>query len=130
MSGATGLFHLLVWENDVTVEAEVHAEVARDFGILAVEHSDNFRCVMFNLGNTRFTLKKGANARANPGHILWFMGEGVWADADADAIGYIKIAERPNAKLASAELCQLTFIRKGDQCEACGRTLAPLDRKS
>ncbi len=118
MSGATGLFHLLVWEPDVTVEAEVYAEVARDFGILAVEHSDDYRCVMFNLGNTRFTLKKGDDARANPGHILWFMGQGVWADADADAIGYIKIAERTKVKLTNAELCQLTFIRKGDKCEA------------
>ena len=118
MSGATGLFHLLDWDPDETVEAEVYAEVARDFGLLAVEHSDEFRCVMFNLGNPRFTLKKGDNARANPGHILWFMGQGVWADADADAHGYIKIAERQKVKLANADLCQLTFIRKGDKCEA------------
>ena len=38
--------------------------------------------------------EEGIRGPPNPGHLLWFMGQGVWADADADAIGYIKIAER------------------------------------
>ena len=40
--------------------------------------------VMLNVNNTLFNLKKGSAARPNPGHLLWFMGQGVWADADAD----------------------------------------------
>ena len=114
---ASGVFHMLVWEPDVRLEARVVAEVAHDFGILAVDDPDDFRAVMFNVNNTLFNLKKGAAARANPGHLLWFMGQGVWAAADADAIGYIKIAERSSVKLENADLVQMELVRKGDACE-------------
>lgn len=124
LSDATGLFHTIVWEPDVRIEARVVAEVAHDFGILAVDDRDEYRAVMLNVNNTLFNLKKGSAARPNPGHLLWFMGQGVWADADADAIGYIKIAERSSVKIENADRVQMELIRKGEGCEGSfhGRT--------
>jgi len=118
LSNTTGLFHVLVWEPDVRLEARVVAEVAHDFGILAVDDTDEYRAVMLDVNNTLFQLKKGAAARPNPGHLLWFMGQGVWADADADAVGYIKIAERTTVKIQNADRVTMEMIRKGDDCEA------------
>ena len=124
LSDATGLFHVIVWDPDLRIEARVVAEVAHDFGILAVDDRDEYRAVMLNVNNTLFNLKKGAAARPNPGHLLWFMGQGVWAAADADAIGYIKIAERSSVKIQNADRVQMELIRNGDACEGSfhGRT--------
>ncbi|MFV1959927.1 MAG: hypothetical protein ACC662_11015, partial [Planctomycetota bacterium] len=118
LAGASGLFHVLVWEPDVVVQARIQTEVARDFGILAVEHSDDFRAIMFDIANTRFSLGKGGAEQVHPGHILWFLGQGAWGAADADAIGYIRIAERLKVKLKNGDRVNVEFIRKGDKCEA------------
>ncbi len=118
LEGTSGLLHFMVWESDVTIQADVEIEVAHDVGALAVEDADTFRAIVLSLGNTRFKLKKGDAARANPGHVLWFMGQGVWADADPDAIGYIKIAERPGGKLQGGDRGTIELVRKGARCEA------------
>ena len=79
---------------------------------------------MLNVNNTQFRLKKDQSAPPERGHLLWFMGEGVWADADADYIGYIKIAERSTSKIQNGDRLTLEFIRRGDDCEGSfhGRT--------
>ncbi len=124
LAGATGLFHVIVWEPDVRIEARVVAEVAHDFGILAVDDRDEFRAVMFNVNNTLFKLKKGSPAHVNQGHLLWFMGQGVWADSDPEFIGYVKIAERTSVKIQNADRLKMELIRDGDVCEGSfhGRT--------
>ena len=47
-----------------------------------LEESDSYRAVLFNVNNTRFKLKKNDNQKPNPGHLLWYVGQGVWKDAD------------------------------------------------
>jgi hypothetical protein len=118
MSGASGLFHRLVWTSDVRIEVDATAEIARDFGLLAVAEDDDFRAVMLTVGNTRFTLKKGAAARPQPGHLLWFVGQGAWSDADADALGYVKIAEEPRNALQNMDRLTIELVRRGEECEA------------
>lgn len=124
MADASGLFHILVWEPDVRFRARVVAEVAHDFGVLAVAETDEFRAIMLDVNNTLFKLKKGPNAKPQPGHLLWFMGQGVWAAADPDAIGYIKIAERRKVDIQNGDRLTLELIRNGDRCEGSfhGRT--------
>ncbi len=109
----TGLFHRLVFADDVRVEAAVHAEVARDFGILAVEEGSRYRALLFHLNNTRFKLKKGDAARPQSGHLLWLVGEGVWAAADADQHGFVKFAESPESSLRNGDRLRLEFERSG-----------------
>ncbi|MEZ6025633.1 MAG: hypothetical protein R3E85_05540 [Planctomycetota bacterium] len=109
----TGLFHRLVYTNDVRIQATVRAEVARDFGLLAVDDGPRYRAILFDLANTRFKLKKGADATVQAGHVLWLIGEGVWAAADADVHGFIKIAERTTSKLENMDRLQLELVRDG-----------------
>lgn len=119
MAGTSGLLHPIVFLPDVRVEANVTADVAHDFGLIALEESDDFRAVLFNVNNTRFKLKKNDDQKPNPGHLLWYIGQGVWKDADADAHGYIKIAERPSSKLQDGDRVKLELERSGkDRCEA------------
>ncbi|MDJ0975459.1 MAG: hypothetical protein QNJ98_13425 [Planctomycetota bacterium] len=119
MAGTSGLLHPIVFLPDVRVEANVTADVAHDFGLIALEESDSYRAVLFNVNNTRFKLKKNDNQKPNPGHLLWYVGQGVWKDADADAHGYIKIAERPSSKLKDGDRVKLELERGGkDRCEA------------
>lgn len=117
LKGGTGLLHVLVFGKDVRVEAQVTAVVARDFGLLAVEESDHFRAVLLDLANTRFQLKKGDAARVQPGHVLWFIGEGVWSAADPGEHGFIKIAERPTSKLENGDGGRLELVRRGERLE-------------
>ncbi|MGE0192104.1 MAG: hypothetical protein AB7T63_08685 [Planctomycetota bacterium] len=109
----TGLFHFLVYTDDVRIQATVRAEVAHDFGLLAVDDGARYRAILFNLANTRFKLKKGADATVQPGHVLWLIGEGVWAAADAGVHGFIKIAERTTSKLENMDRLQLELVRDG-----------------
>ncbi len=119
MAGASGVLHRLVFLPDVRVEALVTAEVAHDFGLLAVEESDKYRALIFSINNTEFKLKKGDNRKANPGHVLWYVGEGVWSAADEGAHGFIKIAERSTSKLEGGEKFRMELERrKNDLCEA------------
>lgn len=124
LGGTSGLLHFCVWEPDVRLEAEVDVRVGRDIGALAVANDDDYRALVLSLGNTRFKLKKDYNAIPNPGHVLWFMGQGVWSDADPDAIGYIKIAERTKVRLENGDRGQIVLERKGERCEGSykGRT--------
>jgi hypothetical protein len=117
LKGATGLFHALVFSADVRVEVDATAVVAKDFGLLAVEEADKYRALLADFANTRFTLKKGDAARPQPGHCLWFIGEGVWSAADADMFGYIKIAERGATKVQNADALKLEMARKADRFE-------------
>jgi hypothetical protein len=118
LSGASGLFHNLVFGADVRFEAEVTLETARDLGVIALQDSDDYRAVVLTLNNTRWKLKKGDDATPQPGHVLWFVGEGAWAQADAGVHGFIKIAERTTSKLADRDRGRLEFTRKKDRCEA------------
>jgi hypothetical protein len=117
MSGASGLFLRVVFLPDVRLEADVTAEVGRDFGAMATEESDRFRAVMIDVANTVFKLKKGDAARVQPGHVLWFFGEGVWAAADPGEHGFIKIAERPSSRIESGDRVLLELVRHGDRLE-------------
>lgn len=117
LRGTTGVFHLPVYTSDVHVEAEATAVVAKDLGLLAVADEDRFRALLLDLANTRFRLKKGDAATVQAGHVLWFMGEGVWKDADPGEHGFIKIAERGSSTLKPGERVKLTFTRKGDRLE-------------
>lgn len=120
MTGCSGLIHNLVFvADDVRVEARVTADVAHDFGICALEEGDAYRALLFSVNNTKFKLKKGDAAKVNPGHLIWYVGEGVWADADKDVHGFIKIAERANSKLEDGDEVRLEFERrKNNVCEA------------
>ncbi|MFM8979751.1 MAG: hypothetical protein ACKOSS_04730 [Planctomycetia bacterium] len=117
LRGTTGVFHVLVYTSDVHVEAEGTAVVAKDLGLLAVAEEERFRALLLDLANTRFRLKKGAAATVQPGHVLWFMGEGVWKDADPGEHGFIKIAERDRSTLQPGERVKLTLTRKGERLE-------------
>lgn len=117
LRGTTGVFHVIVFTSDVHVEAEGTAVVAKDLGLLAVAEEDRFRALLLDLANTRFRLKKGAAATVQPGHVLWFMGEGVWKDADPGEHGFIKVAERASSTLQPGERVKLTLTRKGDRLE-------------
>lgn len=117
LRGTTGVFHVIVYTSDVHVEAEGTAVVAKDLGLLAVADEDRFRALLLDLANTRFRLKKGAAATVQPGHVLWFMGEGVWKDADPGEHGFIKVAERASSTLQPGERVKLTLTRKGDRLE-------------
>ena len=116
MRGASGMFLSVVFERDVTVEAVVQAEVAKDIGLLAVEESDDYRALILALNNSKFRLKKGAGV-AQPGHLLWLMGKGVWGAADDDYHGYIKIAERTTSKLENGDHLTLKLVRDKDNAE-------------
>jgi len=118
MEKATGLFHRLVFLPDVRLEATVLVQVPHDFGMLCVQESDDYRAILFNIANTRFTLKKGAAATANAGHLLWYIGQGVWRDADPDAHGYIKIAERKKVKLKAGDRLKVELVRRKDKAQA------------
>ena len=52
-----------------------------------------------------------------PGHVLWFVGEGAWSAADAGSHGFIKIAERGTSKLADGDRCTLELVRRKDRAE-------------
>ncbi len=117
LKGATGLFHVLVYTSDVRLEVEGTAVVAKDLGLMATSDGDRFRAVLLDLCNTRFKLKKGDAARVQPGHVLWFMGEGVWSGADPGEHGFIKIDERTNAKLEPGDRVKLGLTRKGARLE-------------
>ena len=112
---ATGMLHRLVFLADVRIEASVRVIQPHDFGIIALQESDDFRAILFNVANTQFKLKKGDAAHVNPGHVLWYIGKGVWRDADADAHGFIKIAERPTSKLQSGDRLKLELERSKDK---------------
>ncbi|MDF1703093.1 MAG: hypothetical protein P1V36_18245, partial [Planctomycetota bacterium] len=114
---ATGMLHRLVFLPDVRIEATATVHQPHDFGLLAVEESDEFRAVLFNIANTMFKLKKGDAARANKGHVLWYIGQGVWKDADKDAHGFIKIAERSKVSLESGDRIQLELTRTANAAE-------------
>ncbi len=114
---ATGVFHNLVFLPDVTIEATVTVQQPHDFGMICVQESDTFRAILFNVANTQFKLKKGAAARANKGHVLWYIGQGVWRDADADAHGFIKIAERSKVKLQSGDRIKIELTRRKDSAQ-------------
>ncbi|MDJ0522042.1 MAG: hypothetical protein QNJ90_08220 [Planctomycetota bacterium] len=114
---ATGLFHKLVFLPDVTLEATVAVQQPHDFGAICVQESDDFRAILFNIANTKFKLKKGAAAKANEGHVLWYIGQGVWADADADAHGFIKIAERRKVSLKSGDRVKIELTRRKDSAQ-------------
>jgi hypothetical protein len=116
MSGTSGLFYNVVF-GDVRLEVELTAEVGRDFGLLAVEDGDAYRAIFWNVANTRFKLKKGDAAKVQPGHVLWFVGEGAWSAADAGEHGFIKIAERPTSKLQGGDRLAMEFERKKDKAE-------------
>ncbi len=118
LTGTSGLFHLFVWSPDVHLEADVDVEVAHDVGALAVENADELRAIVLSLANRRFGLKKTANRIENPGHVLWFMGQGAWSTADPDAVGYIKIAERGTVKLENGQSGTIELTRTGDRAEA------------
>lgn len=117
MRHATGLFHRLVFDADVRLEATVEVQAPNDFGPIAVADSDAYRALVLAIANTRFKLKKGPDARANPGHVLWYIGQGVWGAADADAHGFIKIAERSTTKLEGGDRLRLEFARRADRAE-------------
>jgi hypothetical protein len=117
MRHATGLFHRLVFDADVRLEATVEVQVPNDFGPIAVEDTDSYRALVLTIANTRFKLKKGADARANPGHVLWYIGQGVWDAADADAHGFIKIAERGSTKLEGGDRLRVELARRSDRAE-------------
>ena len=117
MEKASGVFHRLVFLPDVTIEASIDVQQPHDFGLLAVENSNEFRAILFNIANTRFKLKKGAAAKVNPGHLLWYIGQGVWSAADQDAHGFIKIAEKSRSKLESGDRVKLEFTRRKDSAD-------------
>lgn len=117
MAQASGLLHKLVFLSDVRLEATVLVQQPHDFGLMAVQESDDFRAILFDVANTQFKLKKGAAARVNPGHVLWYIGQGVWADADKDAHGFIKIAERSVVKLEGGDRLKMELIRRKNVCE-------------
>ncbi len=117
MEKATGLLHRLVFLPDVTLEATVTVQQPHDFGALCVQESDDFRAILFNVANTLFKLKKGANKKANDGHVLWYIGQGVWAAADKDAHGFIKIAERGTVKLKSGDRIKIELTRSKDSAQ-------------
>jgi hypothetical protein len=117
MEKATGLLHRLVFLPDVTLEATVTVQQPHDFGALCVQESDDFRAILFNVANTLFKLKKGANKKANDGHVLWYIGQGVWAAADKDAHGFIKIAERGTVKLKSGDRLKIELTRTKDSAQ-------------
>lgn len=117
MERATGLFHRLVFLPDVRIEATVHVQMPHDFGMIAVEESDDFRAILFNIANTQFKLKKGAAATVNKGHLLWYIGQGVWSAADKDAHGFIKIAERGSVKLKGGDKLKVELSRSKDSAQ-------------
>ena len=114
---ATGMMHRLVFLPDVRIEATVTVLQPRDFGLIAMQESDDFRAVLFNVGNTVFKLKKGDNKIDNKGHVLWYIGQGVWKDADKDAHGFIKIDERAKVTLESGDRVKLEMIRRTDSAQ-------------
>lgn len=115
---ATGLLHRVVFEPDVRIEARVLVQAPNDLGLLAVADTTAYRALVLTLANTRFRLKKGAEARVNPGHVLWFIGEGVWRDADADAHGFIKVAERGTSKLEGGDRITMELERRQERARA------------
>ncbi len=117
MEKCSGLFHKLVYLPDVRIEAEITVQIPHDFGMIAVEESNSFRAILFNIANTKFTLKKGAAAKVNPGHLLWYIGEGVWKDADEGFHGYIKIAEKSRSKLQGGDRLKVELQRRKDSAE-------------
>ncbi len=114
---ATGLLHRLVFLSDVHLVASVTVHQPHDFGTFAVQESDDFRAILFNVGNTLFKLKKGDAKIDNRGHVLWYIGQGVWKDADKDANGFIKIAERSKVKLESGDKIQIELTRRKNSAE-------------
>jgi hypothetical protein len=124
MEKATGLLHRLVFLPDVHLEATIAVQQPHDFGAFAVQDSDTYRAILFDVANTRFKLKKGAAAKVHAGHVLWYIGQGVWRDADPDAQGFIRIAERTTVKLQSGDVIKLDFVRRKDTAEGSfqGRT--------
>ena len=118
MEKASGLFHRLVFLPDVLIEADIEVQQPHDFGLIAVEESDEYRAILFNIANTKFKLKKGDAARVNPGHLIWYIGQGVWSAADKDAHGFIKIAEKNRSKLEGGDRLKLELRRKKDKAEA------------
>jgi hypothetical protein len=117
LSGATGLFHNLVYAADVRLEADVDLPSAKDLGAIAVEDGDAYRAVVLTLNNTQWKLKKGDAATVQPGHVLWFVGEGAWSAADPGVHGFIKIAERAVSKISDGDAGTIEFLRKKDRCE-------------
>ncbi len=118
LRGATGLFLNVVFDPDVIVEATIRAETATDFGAMALENSTSYRAVLFNINNKDFQLKKGAASRKEPGHVLWYIGQGVWADADADAHGFIKLDAASKVSIKHGDRVTIRFARKKHQCTA------------
>ncbi len=114
---ATGMMHRLVFLADVTIEASATVHQPRDFGLIAMQESDDYRAVLFNLANTVFKLQKGDNKVDNKGHVLWYIGKGVWSAADDDAHGFIKIAERTKVSLESGDRVTLELTRRKDSAQ-------------
>lgn len=114
---ATGLLHRLVFLPDVRIEATATVHQPKDFGLLAVQDSDDYRAILFNIANTQFKLKKGDNKIENRGHVLWYIGQGVWKDADEDAHGFIKIDERAKVSLESGDRVTLELVRRKDAAQ-------------
>ncbi|MDA1194880.1 MAG: hypothetical protein O2894_06815 [Planctomycetota bacterium] len=103
---------------DVHLEVDAEVHQPHDFGLLAVQESDDFRAILFNVANTRFALKKGDAAQVNRGHVLWYIGQGVWRDADADQHGFIKIDERAKVSLESGDRVKLELTRSKNSAHA------------
>ena len=120
LTGCTGLILEMVFTHDVELQAKVIAHGAHDFGVIAVEEADDFRAVFLNVNNTRFGLKKGPAARAHPGHMLWYVGKGVWADADEDAHGYIHLDQRRDVKIQDGDRGTLELERRSGNRIAAG----------
>lgn len=118
LSGSTAILVNVVFEpSSVIWEADCVADAHKDYGLFALQESKAWRSLALEVGNTQFSLKKGAAAKVLAGHILWLFGDGVWRDADPGTRGFVRLAEQLGNSLKGGERLRLDLEVLGDRVE-------------
>jgi hypothetical protein len=116
LSGSTALLTKVVFDpTDVQWEADCIADEHRDYGLMGLQESNEYKSVAMNVGNTQFKLKKGSAAKVLPGHVLWLYGDGVWRDADPGQRGFVHIDKKNSNGLKPGEKATVKVEMHGDQ---------------
>ncbi len=107
LTGSTAALLKVVFEPDVTWEADVFANDHHDYGLIGFQEGKEYRCVAMDVGNTQFRLKKGSAAKILAGHVLWLFGDGVWRDADPGERGFVRIGQKDGNRLRRNEVANV-----------------------
>lgn len=92
-------------------------EPAQDMGAMFAETKDPGNHLLFTVANDFFKLGKGAKAYPIAGNVIFVFGRGMWKDADAGMLGFVKTGVSEEPKVPARKWTEVEVSKEKDRAK-------------